>query len=72
VVLETTEIMAPAKPRALECTHLHVAGALYLAETSLHAIEASFGLAAALASIAALFALLAIASTPDVSTCGVG
>ena len=39
--------------------------AIYFTATSLYALEASFVLAAAFASIAALFASLAISPSPD-------
>lgn len=59
------------RPRALEWTHIHVAAALYAAHTSLYALGVGFVLAAAFASIAALFALLAISTSHDVSNYGV-
>lgn len=51
---------------------MHVAAALYFTETSLYALGSSARLAAAFASIAALFALLALSHAEDVHTCGEG
>jgi hypothetical protein len=49
-----------------------VAAALYFVETTLYALESSFLLAAAFASIAAFFALLALSHSADVRTFGAG